>query len=114
MNDEPVYVDVDESGDGWRYPTTEFDKKILSVTGRKYFPTEALANSVHRIQRNKAYSDIYLEELLDWAKKKNATITIITLKNLVSAIRNPDNLARHNQMVLGHEDRTGYADTISW
>ena len=117
--EEPRYVDPDDFGDNdWMYPVTEFEKKALKLTGRVHFKSEAQAKRLRAIESRSTgsspkYPQEYLKQVFEWCAKKNKQRTVIILDALISAIRNPDNLTRYYK---GEpiEDRSGYADDITW
>jgi hypothetical protein len=119
---EPEYIaEGDEFNDNsWRYPNTFFERTVLEITGRKYFKSEAQAKRVraiaaHSLGDSPKYPIDYLKQMIAWCQKKNYHRTVIVLDALISAIRNPDNLAKFYKGEPVVEDRSGYADDdISW
>lgn len=118
MSDDPIYVELGDEFETneWRYPDGASEEDILRVTGRKYFQTEAQAKSVRAIFRlTKKFPSAYVLELMEWARERNKSRTIITLPKLIRAIRNPDNRAMFLSTEPETEERDGYGQTdYSW
>lgn len=113
MTTEPFYTDdpFGDNDDSWKHPQTPFEKRIVAVTGRKYFKTQAQAKRVRAIEANKVkYPQEYLDKMFDWCEQRNKQRTVILLDALISAIRNPDNLSKYRSALPPKEDdRSGYS-----
>ena len=106
--EDHTYYDHDDFEDiwedtGWLHPSSDFQRRILSVCGRKRFASKADRKRTESIEKGMKptksgppkYPPEYVEGWIQWAIKKNTNRTIIIHRDLVSAIRNPDNLTKY-------------------
>jgi len=100
---EPRYVADPFEDDAWRYPETDIETEMLNACGRKYYPTRATNKKTKTIlskmvDGQRKYPDDYIKVQIAWAKDKNkGGVIAIKFASLLSAIRNPDNLASFNK-----------------
>lgn len=84
----------------WKYPETDFQKRILSICGRKHFHKEVEKKRVSSIEQRMGddttlYPKEYVEALMAWAQRMNITRTKITLPTLIGTIRDRDRVAKY-------------------
>jgi hypothetical protein len=120
MTREPEYVELEDTfGDlSWIHPATTFEQEFLRVCGRKKYHSKSEVKKVKAIYNNRVkFPQPYIERLWEWARKQNKYRAIISVSDLVSAIRNPDNLSKYYKEAgaqTSEEKRVGYDDTIDW
>ena len=102
QDNEPEYIPVgDEFEDkSWKFGDTAFHKRCLSICGRKYFHKEVEKKRLTAIESRMGddstlYPEEYVDRILQWAQQKNLNRTAIMLPDLITAIRNRDNLAKY-------------------
>lgn len=107
---EPTYIDVDDDGaptqkgrPKWQIPETTFQRKIVSACKCKYFKKHE-KGQINLIDHSMSswipgmtvpkYPAQWIDELIEWANKKNNAIggySVITVQSLLAAIGNEDN-----------------------
>jgi hypothetical protein len=96
------YVDDPFEDVDWKFPVNDFERRVLAAVGRKYFDTQENARKLRTIAKrvqaqSPPYPIQYVDLQIEWARKKNMNrVGTIKLSHLLSAIKNPDNIARFN------------------
>ena len=101
MADEVTYVEFGDEFDdtSWKHPDTDFQTRFLKACGRKYYDTQVNARKVRTIEKKMSgkspkYPHAFVEKIIVWAIGMNTPRITRSLKAVISAVRNPDNLAK--------------------
>lgn len=96
----------------WMEPTSDFQKSVLTAAGRKRWPTKEqdgktlrsafvmIEKSMSSISEN--YPTAWVENCLDWFKKKNSGRPVVHLRGLLSLINDED---RKNEFMAKRREK---------